>query len=221
MPRKGEREDLTGKRFNRLTVLNFERTSERRRQLWRCRCDCGNETIVDASKLRSGHTKSCGCYAKERIGSLNKKSGRTQTRIFYVYWNMVNRCGRATDKNYSSYGGRGIRVCDEWLGEHGFENFCKWAMESGYDENAPRGVCTLDRIDVNGNYEPSNCRWVTQKEQCNNRRVTRYVKINGKVGTVANLSREYKIDYCTLLNYSKGAENHKHKELKIEVADGL
>lgn len=209
--------DLKGKKFNRLTVLECVGQKGRRRTMWRCICDCGNVVIVDGSHLKNGHTKSCGCYNKDRIGNLNKKTGKTNTRIHYVYLNMINRCNRKDSREYRLYGARGIKVCEEWLGEHGFENFYKWAIQTGYDINAKRGECTLDRIDVNGNYEPDNCRWVSQIIQCNNRRITRRVIVNGEEDTVANLSRKYNIDYDTLLRYSKGFPNIKHPELKIEV----
>jgi len=217
MPRKGEFQDLTGQKFNRLTVLSYARTTGRRRTMWCCKCDCGNVVEVDATHLKDGHTKSCGCYSRERIENLNKKTGKTNTRIHYVYLNMVNRCTRLNNHEYELYGGRGIKVCDEWLGEHGFENFYKWAMESGYKPDAKRGECTLDRKDVNGNYEPSNCRWVDQITQCNNRRITRRVIVNGVEDTVANLARIHNINYFTLLHYSKGFPNVKHPELNIEV----
>ena len=209
--------DLKGKKFNRLTVIEYVGQKGRRRTMWHCICDCGNVVIAESSHIKSGHTKSCGCYSKDRIGNLNKKTGMSNTRIHYVYHNMINRCNRKDSREYRLYGARGIKVCEEWSGEHGFENFYKWAIQTGYDINAKRGECTLDRIDVNGNYEPDNCRWVSQLIQCNNRRITRRVIVNGEEDTVANLSRKYNIDYYTLLRYSKGFPNIKHPELKIEV----
>lgn len=209
--------DMKGKQFTYLTVIDYAGTTGRRRTMWLCECKCGKRVKVDGAHLRDGHTKSCGCYNREQISNLNKKTGKTNTRIHYVYWNMRNRCYRESDSNYQSYGGRGIRVCDEWLGEHGFENFLEWAELSGYKPDAKRGECTLDRIDVNGNYEPSNCRWVSQSVQCNNKRTTRRIIINGQEDTVANMARKYNMNYFTLLHYSKGFKNCKYPELNIEV----
>lgn len=211
------KEDLTGMRFNRLTVLGFSHRTGRRRMIWKCQCDCGNIVYVDREHLKDGHTKSCGCYNKDMIGNLNKKTGQTGTRIFYVYHNMHMRCERKVEDQYKNYGGRGIRVCDEWSGEHGFENFLQWSKETGYDPNAKRGECTLDRIDVNGDYSPDNCRWVTQLVQGNNKRNNLYISINGEIDTVTNMVRKYGLNYSNLRNYAKGGRNTMYPDLKIEV----
>lgn len=222
MPRKGEYEDLTGLRFNRLTVVRFGYKTGRRRMLWLCKCDCGNEVLVDRSHLKSGHTKSCGCYTRERIENLNKKTGETGTRIYFVYHNMHTRCERESCDQYKNYGGRGIKVCDEWSGEHGFENFLRWAKETGYRPDAKSGECTLDRIDVDGEYSPSNCRWVPLSIQANNKRNTLRVSINGEVDSIANMSRKYNLSYDNLRHYAKGGRNEKYPHLRIEaVKDGL
>lgn len=106
--------------------------------------------------------------------------GLRHSRIYQIYHHMKQRCYYPKNNRYYCYGARGIKVCDEWLNNNnGFVNFYNWAYQNGYDENAERGQCTLDRIDTNGNYEPSNCRWITNKEQCNNRRTNKIIKING------------------------------------------
>lgn len=162
--------NLTGKRFGKLVAL--EPTKERRnsRIVWKCLCDCGNYTTATSNDLLNGHTKSCGCRKKEIIAErLNKQAThqKSNTRLYRVWCGMRARCYIPSHTHYKDYGGRGITICDEW---HDFENFYKWAMEAGYDENAPRGQCTIDRINVEGNYEPSNCRWADAITQANNKR---------------------------------------------------
>lgn len=162
-------EDLVGKRFGRLLVI--EELPERgtdRRIIYRCLCDCGNVTNVTAADLRSGHTRSCGCLMRETSKATLTTHGESKTRLYTVWSGMKGRCNRPSSKSYKNYGGRGIKVCPEW--EESFEAFATWAYENGYDETAKRGDCTIDRVDVNGDYEPSNCRWVDMKIQARNTR---------------------------------------------------
>ena len=161
MGRRGVVIDLSGQKFGKLTVLERANPNQKGGARWLCQCECGQTTTVDSYSLRSGHTKSCGCIHGEFHGS-------SYSRLYGVWNNMRNRCYNPNKESYKHYGGRGIRVCDEWL--HSFAAFKEWAMSTGYDPSAPYGQCTLDRIDVNGNYEPSNCRWVDFKTQANNTR---------------------------------------------------
>lgn len=159
--------DLTGQRFGRLTVIERAGSDKQKRATWRCRCDCGGETVVASSYLINGDVRSCGCSKSDRMIEHNTKHGKAGTRLYGVWGNMVQRCTDPKHKHYCRYGGRGITVCDEW--RNSFQAFYEWAMASGYDENAPRGQCTLDRIDNEMGYTPNNCRWVDMVTQRHNR----------------------------------------------------
>lgn len=176
--------DLANKRFGKLTALKYVGNSK-----WLCKCDCGNETRVNAYKLTSGHTKSCGCL-KHNGYHYTHKLGKPKT---YSHWvNMKTRCLSRNNAKYKDYGARGITICDEWLD---FKNFHEWAINNGFKDDL-----TLDRIDVNGNYEPSNCRWITMFEQASNKRNTRWVTFNGITDTIKGWSKRLNMPHGTLWN---------------------
>lgn len=161
---------MIGQKFNRLTVvkeeekLKYEKSTVRR---FLCRCDCGNEKIIIGAHLRSGKIQSCGCYnievASKRLTDYSTTHGNWHHPLWQTYYNMKRRCYNKKRKDYPLYGGRGIKVEDVWLGDDGFNNFVK---DMGLK---PDKFYSIDRINVNGNYGPDNCKWSTPKEQANNR----------------------------------------------------
>lgn len=181
-------DDLSGQRFGKLTVV--ERIGTKwGSPYWKCKCDCGNYTNVSSTNLKYGGTLSCGCFYTERL----KTHGLSDTRLYRIYSGMKTRCYNPNTKAYHHYGGRGISICDEWLGENGFMNFYDWAMENGYSDNL-----SIDRIDVNGNYEPNNCRWATQETQTRNKRNNLIIEYKGVSKTLVEWSEEIGISYSIL-----------------------
>lgn len=159
--------DLTGQRFGRLVVVGKDHSDKRKNVIWLCRCDCGNLVKVASAQLNTGHTKSCGCLKRDVTGKRTiarcTTHGKTNTRLFRIWQGMKYRCYNPKCKDYSRYGGRGVVICKEWRED--FQAFYDWSMANGYSDNL-----TIDRKDSNGNYEPSNCRWATVKQQTENKR---------------------------------------------------
>lgn len=171
--------DLTGQRFGRQVAVKKAYITDKGTTYYECLCDCGNINIVPSSALIGGKSKSCGCLRNDvnrvLMAKTTYKHGHSGERLFSVWRSMKSRIYSPKSKAYKNYGGRGIKMCDEWT--NSYEAFKEWAMANGYNPQAKRGDCTIDRIDVNGNYEPSNCRWVDLKVQANNKRSTHGTEI--------------------------------------------
>ena len=182
--------DLTGIRYGRLTVVKRVENSRSGSSQWLCRCDCGEERIHTAGTLNYGVVLSCGCLGKESRLRSNTIHGGSKTKLYRVWHSMKDRCTLESVSAFKHYGGRGISVCDEWKD---YQVFHDWAMASGYKEGL-----SLDRIDVNGNYEPSNCRWASKCVQANNTRSNRLICYNGVSHTMSEWSKILGIGYSTL-----------------------
>lgn len=185
--------DLRGEVYGHLTVVSRSDDhifpSGQRARMWRCKCDCGNMIIVDGRNLRSGHTQSCGCIRSERkIKHGDCLSGK-QPRMYRIWAGMRARCNSPNSVHYKEYGARGISVCEEW---RDYSKFKEWAIKNGYEDSL-----TLDRIDVNGDYSPENCRWASWRTQQNNSRRNVVIEHGGQRHTLSEWAEIYGIPYKT------------------------
>lgn len=182
--------DLTGNKYGRLTVLKLAVDERGKKKKWLCKCDCGNKVIVSGSNLRSGHSSQCKQCALAELAEKKIKHGGTKTKLYYVWRGMITRCGDKSARAYMRYGGRGICVCKEW---QDFGKFRDWALSNGYSDGLE-----IDRVDNDGNYEPSNCRWVNKQRNANNKSNNRLLTYNGETLTMAEMARKYNVPYKLL-----------------------
>lgn len=205
--------DLTGQKFNRLTVLELHHKKQRYDKkgikngftyYYLCLCDCGNTKIVSKNNLVTSHVQSCGCLARETKSKIHLVHGKRKTRLYEIWKGIKQRCLNPNCIAYKNYGGRGITVCDEWLND--FKAFYDWAYANGYADKL-----TIDRIDVNKEYAPNNCKWIEMQEQARNKRNTIKVIINNESKTLVDISKETGIKYATLR-----WRHHNNRQLILE-----
>jgi hypothetical protein len=214
--------DIANNRFGKLTAISYLHKG-----LWNCTCDCGSKTIQQSSAMREGRVVSCGCYGKT-LGHLNATHGMSLTKEYKVWQQMKKRCLDKKDKSFSNYGGRGISVCEKWI--NSFECFIS---DIG---GRPNGM-SLDRIDVNGNYEPSNCRWASMKTQARNKTNNQIITFNGvsaclseweeitgiKHGTIRRrIKNGWSIEDALSVNVDRKAHQKKlieHNGLKLSLTE--
>ena len=173
-----------GERYGRLTIIREVEpagSSHKRVRRFLCRCDCGNEIICRLPNLKSGTTKSCGCYRKFVSSNRRDCHHLKNTRIYRIWCGMKRRCYNKHNEHFDRYGGRGIIVCDEWKTD--FMNFYDWAMSNGYDDKL-----SIDRINNEGNYEPSNCRWANQKQQIVNSTAAIKCSLGGNIVSLSDIA---------------------------------
>ena len=194
--------DMTDKKFSRLLVLK-KADKKNNKMRWLCKCDCGKELIVDGTKLRNGHTKSCGCLQKDTIRQMRKTHGYSRTPLYVRWTGIKQRCLNENHTSYDRYGGRGITICEEWLD---YAVFKEWAERNSFEPELE-----LDRIDNNKGYEPDNCRWVSKKVNSQNRDSAVMLGRDKLTTTIKKLSKENNLSYTCLMS-----RYYRHKEKGLE-----
>lgn len=195
-----------GKRFGRLTVISEEVSANG--NWFVCSCDCGNQIRSRKHSILKGLTKSCGCLHSEIAKSVNSKPYDTTTRLYRIWTHMRGRCYTKSDKKYKNYGGRGIKICSDW---NDFSNFESWAYSNGYNDNL-----TIERIDVNGDYEPDNCTWISVSAQTANKTTSHYFKYHNKIYSLKELVNIFDKSYKYL--HRELITNNKYKDYNLEKA---
>lgn len=187
--------DLSSQRFGLLFVQHIDDNSQNKYTKWVCKCDCGNIVVVRGADLKNGHTTSCGC--KRKLGT-QLTHGQSNTRLYHIWKGMKARCYNKNEPQYKNYGAIGIKICDEWI--NNFQSFFDWSIQNGYSD-----LLTIDRINVYGNYEPNNCRWLTLSEQSVNKRNTIFIEINGIIKPMK--------EWCDIYNISYSIVQQRYKKI--------
>lgn len=201
-----------GKKFNYLTVIGFAYNNSHTR-CFKCLCDCGNEKTLIPINVIAGTVKSCGCMSEQLLHDIFwKEDALNKQRLYRIWIGMKGRCYNQNADNYQDYGGRRIKICDEWL--KSYDAFKNWAMNNGYSDKL-----SIDRIDNDGNYEPSNCRWATAKEQRANQRPHKGHKKRTMI-TVNGIERP-KRDVCAEYGISAETFDYRVKHMGMSVIEAL
>lgn len=195
MAQKIDPADIVGNKYYKLSVCEYLGKNKNSKHIYSCNCDCGKQTVVTRNNLMSGNTKSCGCLYKEINHVTNYIHGgtsRNKRENLYMVWDSIkSRCNNPNHHAYKRYGGRGIKMCDEW--ENDYNAFREWSINNGYQDNL-----TIDRIDNNGNYSPDNCRFVSYKANERNKNNNHKITFNGKTMCLTEWSDETGISYGVL-----------------------
>lgn len=189
----GKAKDMTGQKCGRLIAIKRVENDKYGNAMWLCRCDCGNDVITKGQHLRSGKTKSCGCYHRDKVSKQSYRHGYSDTPLYKCWHSMKRRCLDKKAESYVNYGERGITICKEWMDPI---NFIEWALDSGYKKGL-----TLERVDVNGIYEPNNCTWATRATQNRNTRRNVKVKIGNNTYVLAELARKAGVTRGTMCKW--------------------
>lgn len=196
--------DRTGERYGRWIVIKMSHKDNSGHYWWFCKCDCGTERALPANYLSSGESNSCGCYAKESRRQRATTHGLSHTNLYGIWAGIIQRCEDTKSDGYARYGGRGIKMCYKW--RTNFTNFYTWALANGYQKGL-----TIDRYpNKKGNYQPSNCRWATPKQQSRNQTSNRLLKINGITKCVSEWAEDRRISPKTI--FTRLARGWKNKE---------
>lgn len=185
-----------GDKIGRLTVIEYggyKQYAKRIENLWKCKCECGNEKIVSETTLKRNANASCGCYKREKVSKSLMKHSFTKHPLYKIWRGIKTRCFNSNSKSYERYGGRGITMCNEW--SNNAASFCQWSLDNGYKKGL-----SIDRIDNDGNYEPNNCRWVDKFVQANNKRNNHKVLYNGEIYSLNELERLTGLDHRLIGN---------------------